>query len=90
MVVPRGEADLGVETQPPVPIMTIGRLDLGSNRQRMLPHRLVEGVGLVEDSETVRPPLLTKVTGERTGQYPGEVLALTSPLPLPPLVGSWS
>ena len=90
IVAPRGEVVLGVETQPPVPMATPGRSVPGSNRQKMHPHRLVGGVGSVQDLETVHLPLLTKVTGEGIGQCPEEVPVPISLLPLPPLVGSWS
>jgi len=89
-VAPRGEVDLGVETQLPVPMVTLGRSGLGLSHQRMLHHRLVGGVGSVGDLEAVHPPLLTKVTGEGIVRCLGEVPAPISPLPLPPLVGSWS
>jgi hypothetical protein len=88
MVALRGEVDLGVETQlPVVPMVTLGRSGLGLSRRKMLPNRLVGGVGSVQ-AEAAHPPPLTKVAGE--GQCPGEVPAPISPLPLPPSVGSWS
>ena len=71
-------------------MVTLGRSGLGLSRQKMLPHLLVGGVGSVQDLEAVHPPLLTKVTGEGIVRCPGEVPAPISPLPLPPLVGSWS
>jgi hypothetical protein len=90
MVVLKGEVDLGVETRLPVRAVTLGRLGPSLGRQRMSPHRPVVGVNLVEGLVTNRPPLLTKVAGGGTGLYPEEVPAQTSPLPLPPFVGSWS
>lgn len=76
-----------VETQPPVPMVTLGRLGPGSSRQRVFPRHLV---GEVEDLEAGHPPLLTKASGEGIGQYPGEALAQTSPPLPPPLAESWS
>lgn len=92
MVAPKGEVDLGAETQLPVPTVALGRSGLGSSHQRIPPHRLVGGVGLVEDLEAGHPSLLMRVTGGGIGQHrrPGEVLAQTSPLPPPPFVESWS
>ena len=89
-VVLRGELDLGVGTRLPAPMVGPGRSGPSSSRQRMFPHRLVGGVGLVgEDLGADHPFLSRKVTGEGS-QHPGEVPAQTGPPPLPPLVESWS
>lgn len=93
IVVPKGEVGSGVENRLPARMVTLGRSGPDSNPRRTCRHHPVEGVGLVVvvDLRADRPPLLTKVAGERVSQYPaGGALAQISPPLLPPLVGSWS